>query len=296
MASPTSRLAVLAPLVVAGALALPVAASAAGPSTVDDAVGDRAPDLPGVSPTGPAGDIRRARVTGTKDRWIRFDVDTTAETPASWLFIHLKSGKARYQVRGSSVYAVKSFDVEDGRARRVGPAKVTRVSRTRTRIELSPASLGGPSTLRWRVDALRELRLLDSVPDVDADDAEDAFARFRIPGGRMRVTGPRRVRAGRSVRLRATGFPARTRLAVQLQPSAHRDGNAFGIAIRPRFRTDAKGRRTIRFTMPRRHYRCSPGGDCRRVAWRRRARVDVNVCTFPSAARSHCVRRVVRLR
>ncbi|MGE4426679.1 MAG: hypothetical protein AB7G37_09535 [Solirubrobacteraceae bacterium] len=297
MRTSASRPLLLGTLLVTGAITLPAAASGAEPSTVDDPVGDRAADLPGIS-TGDVGDIRTVTVSTTEDRWIRFDVETTVETPAPHLFVHLKSGKSRFQVRGSSVYAVRTFDVEGGRARRVGAAKVTSVSSATTRIELSPASLGGPSTLRWRVDAMRELRLLDTVPDpkAGASDAEAAFATYRVPGGRMRVAGPKRVRAGRKVRLRATGFPARTRLGVQLQPTKHRDGNAFGIAIRPKFRTDAKGRRTIRFTLPRRYYSCSPGGDCKPHRWSRRSRIDINVCTLPTSSRSHCVRRVARLR
>lgn len=110
-----------------------------------------------------------------------------------------------------------------------------------------------------------------------------------------KIGAQKNVKPGKKASVRLVGFPKRARIMVQLQPTAYRDGNGFGIAIKKRFRANGKGRGRIRFRMPRRYFACSSYDECRSVRWARSSRVDINVCTTnPKTAT--CARAVARIR
>lgn len=105
----------------------------------------------------------------------------------------------------------------------------------------------------------------------------------------------KKVKPGKRALVRVAGFPARSRVMLQLQPTANRDGNGFGVAIKRRYRLNRAGRARIRFRMPRRYFACSSFDDCSPKRWRRRSRMDVNVCTV-DATIPVCARGVARIR
>jgi|GEM_PF-2912291 hypothetical protein len=110
-----------------------------------------------------------------------------------------------------------------------------------------------------------------------------------------KLSAPKTVKPGKKTFLRATGFPRRSRVAISLQPTAYRGGNGFGIAVHRRFRLSKQGRGWIKFRMPARYYACAGVSNCSARKWRKRSRVDINVCTVNKKV-PRCATAVSRIR
>lgn len=110
-----------------------------------------------------------------------------------------------------------------------------------------------------------------------------------------KASAQKRVKPGKKMTVRASEFPTRSLVALHLQPTMHRGGNGFGIEIKRRYRLGKRGSSMIRFRMPKRYMACSGANHCKPKKWRRRSRVDVNVCTVNQRV-PVCAMAVVRLR
>ncbi|MDQ2700748.1 MAG: hypothetical protein M3Y23_05405 [Actinomycetota bacterium] len=112
-----------------------------------------------------------------------------------------------------------------------------------------------------------------------------------------KVQGPKQVKPGKKVKLRASGFPKRSRVSIILQPTANRDGNGFGIALKKRFKIKRTGKVRITFRMPKRYLACAGAANCSPKRWQRRSKVDINVCSYPKPGQvTVCARKVARIR
>lgn len=110
-----------------------------------------------------------------------------------------------------------------------------------------------------------------------------------------KASAQKRVKPGKKMAVRVSGFPKRSLVALYQQPTMHRGGNGFGIEIKRRYRLGKRGSGTIRFRMPKRYMACSGANDCKPKKWRRKSRVDINVCTVNQRV-PVCAMAVVRLR
>lgn len=155
-----------------------------------------------------------------------------------------------------------------------------------------PPAVTPSGTATWQHGAMP--RLLLAAPLVAALALSLAVS-APVASAAPKVTVQKKVKPGKRAAARLAGFPARARVTIQLQPTAYRDGNGFGIALKRRWRANAKGRGGIRFRMPRHYFACSSFDDCSRKRWRRGSRVDVNVCTLDPRTAA-CARAVARIR
>lgn len=110
-----------------------------------------------------------------------------------------------------------------------------------------------------------------------------------------KASAQKRVKPGKRLAVRASGFPKRSLVALNLQPTWYRGGNGIGLAIKRRYRLGKRGSGWVRFRMPKRYMACSGASDCKPRKWRRKSRVDINVCTVNQRV-PVCAIAVVRLR
>ncbi|MEQ8833488.1 MAG: hypothetical protein RIB67_03465 [Miltoncostaeaceae bacterium] len=276
----------------AGALAAALMVSgaiiAAGASAAPTVVNDRAGDNRFLA--GGPGDIRRVITTSTRT-YFRVRVVHGAPTEARSVFVNLRVGNALYQVRRGSLYRVRTFDVEGGPARRVGPAPARASGRLVT-VTVPRRPLGTARLIRVQAMVLQGLDPVDLAPD-------RGLARHVAPPARSvrpdvpRLRAPSSVIPGRPFRLVLSGFAPRTRVTILLTPSEFRGGNGRGISLRRIFRTDARGVAVLRPTWPARFAACAGATDCTTRPWTRGQRVDINACTVTGGT---CRRAVTRIR
>jgi hypothetical protein len=112
-----------------------------------------------------------------------------------------------------------------------------------------------------------------------------------------KLKGPKRVTPGKNATFRASGFGANKRVIVRLLPTINRGGNGFGIDIKKRFKTNSKGKATLRFKWPRHYNGCSGAdGPCEKRKWKAGTRADVFAHNVVGERNYFFARTVVRVR
>ncbi len=112
-----------------------------------------------------------------------------------------------------------------------------------------------------------------------------------------KLKGPKRVTPGKTATFTATGFGANKRVIMNLQPTINRGGNGFGIEIKKRFKTNSKGRATLRFKWPRTYNGCSgANGPCTKLKWKAGTRADAFAHSVLGARQYFFARTTVRVR
>lgn len=277
--------ALAAALMVSGAII--ASGAAAAPTVVNDRAGDNR------FLAGGEGDIRRAITTSTRT-YVRFRIVHRAPTPARSVFVNLRVGRALYQVRRGSLYRVRTFDVEGGPARRVGPAP-TRTSGRLVTITIPRRAIGAARLMGVQAMVLQGLDPVDLAPNRRVARHVAPPARRAVPRG-PRLSAPGVVDPGRGARLVLRGFPRRAATTITLTPTEFRGGNAFGVAIPGNFRTNSAGAGILTFRWPARYGACAGVSSCTTRPWEPGSRVDIDVCTTTPDTGLTCRRAVTRIR
>lgn len=144
-----------------------------------------------------------------------------------------------------------------------------------------------PTAMSFKFQGSRPIALLLAVPVALAILPASAFA--------ARVMGPDRVTAGKVSTFRASGFPARVKLTVDLQLTRCRGSNGCA-AGGGSFRGDRRGSARVRFRWPSGYYICGSASQCTRYDWPDGGAVDVDVCAVRDGEALGCARKVVRVR